>query len=90
MREYKLTNDRQRSIVALPTQDLFRTGQRKEERMQKQGSKQHPTTRVRLLFDADWLFFQGDVAGAQEIDYDDRTWRQLNLPHDWSIEGSFS
>jgi len=30
------------------------------------------------------------VNEAQNPDYNDSKWRQLNLPHDWSIEGSFS
>ncbi|MBN1579426.1 MAG: hypothetical protein JXA89_01895, partial [Anaerolineae bacterium] len=58
--------------------------------MQKQGTKQYPTARMHDLFDAGWLFFQGDAAGAQVIDYADSHWRTLDLPHDWSIEGSFS
>jgi beta-galactosidase len=31
----------------------------------------------------------GDVAYAQR-GFDDRSWRQLNLPHDWGIEGPFN
>src|SRR5438874_7783600 len=30
-----------------------------------------------------------DVSYAQH-DFDDRSWRQLNLPHDWGIEGPFN
>src|SRR5262245_25677494 len=30
----------------------------------------------------------GNIAFAQRA-YDDREWRQLNLPHDWGIEGPF-
>src|SRR5208282_1302719 len=30
----------------------------------------------------------GDIPYAQS-DFDDRQWRQLNLPHDWGIEGPF-
>jgi beta-galactosidase len=40
-------------------------------------------------FDADWKFFLGDAAGAQEPGCDDRAWRSLDLPHDWSIEQPF-
>ena len=39
------------------------------------------------LFDYDWKFFQGDTAAARSKDFNDNTWRNLDLPHDWSIEG---
>lgn len=38
------------------------------------------------LFDRLWRFHRGDVAGADRIEFDDTSWRQLDLPHDWSIE----
>ena len=38
-------------------------------------------------FDAGWRFIQQDVAKAQTPGFNDRSWRQLDLPHDWSIEG---
>ena len=38
----------------------------------------------------EWKFFLGDDSLAHEPDYNDRNWRVLSLPHDWSIEGSFS
>ena len=44
----------------------------------------HP--RSQLLFDFDWRFHRGDVAGGEDVDFDDSQWRLLNLPHDWSIE----
>ncbi|MDQ5930093.1 MAG: beta-galactosidase, partial [Bacteroidota bacterium] len=28
--------------------------------------------------------------GAAAIDFDDRSWRKLNLPHDWAVEQGFS
>jgi beta-galactosidase len=39
------------------------------------------------LFDDDWKFYLGDVPEANTRDFKDQTWRILNLPHDWSIEG---
>jgi beta-galactosidase len=41
-------------------------------------------------FDANWKFYLGDDAKAKEPIYNDKQWRQLNLPHDWSIEGAFN
>lgn len=32
----------------------------------------------------------GSIAGAQKPEFDDSSWRQLNLPHDWSIELDFN
>lgn len=29
----------------------------------------------------------GRVSGAASTDYDDTSWRMLDLPHDWAIEG---
>ena len=39
------------------------------------------------LFDYNWKFFLGDTAAAGSKDFDDWSWRSLDLPHDWSIEG---
>ena len=38
------------------------------------------------LFDNNWKFFLGDNATASSKDFDDESWRNLDLPHDWSIE----
>jgi len=46
--------------------------------------------RVTLSFNADWLFWKGDVPGAERPEFDDSAWRKLDVPHDWSIEGPFS
>jgi beta-galactosidase len=46
--------------------------------------------RVTQDFDANWLFSRGDFASAMMRAFDDSTWRQVNVPHDWSIEGPFS
>ncbi len=44
----------------------------------------------RTDFTAGWTFELGDVAEASSPDFDDSSWRHLNLPHDWAIEGDFS
>ena len=43
--------------------------------------------RQRLSMDPGWRFTQGDLQGAEAPGFDDTGWRQLDLPHDWSIEG---
>jgi beta-galactosidase len=40
-------------------------------------------------FDADWRFFRGDADSAEAAEFDDSAWRELDAPHDWSIEGPF-
>lgn len=37
-------------------------------------------------FDSDWKFYLGDASGAESATFDDSQWRNLDLPHDWSIE----
>jgi beta-galactosidase len=48
-----------------------------------------PAIRTRNSFDFGWKFFKGDAPGAQEPGFADEDWRDLDLPHDWSIEGPF-
>ena len=38
--------------------------------------------------DPGWRFTLGDPKGAEQATFDDRAWRRLDLPHDWSIEGT--
>lgn len=46
-------------------------------------------TRSTIPFDNDWLFRVGDESGVEKADFADSSWRRLNVPHDWSIEGPF-
>ena len=39
-----------------------------------------------ILFDSDWKFHRGGAQGAEMPGFDDASWRNLDLPHDWSIE----
>jgi beta-galactosidase len=39
-------------------------------------------------FDSDWLFTPGDPQDASATGFNDKTWRLLDLPHDWSVEGT--
>jgi beta-galactosidase len=40
-------------------------------------------------FNQNWKFFQGNDSLAWQPGYDDARWRNLDLPHDWGIEGKF-
>jgi len=37
-------------------------------------------------FDTGWRFHLGEPDGAERPDFDDDSWRRIDLPHDWSIE----
>ena len=37
-------------------------------------------------FDTEWKFYRGKLVGAENPNYDDKTWRDVTIPHDWSIE----
>ncbi|MDD5184194.1 MAG: discoidin domain-containing protein [Paludibacter sp.] len=43
-----------------------------------------------ISFNDNWKFQPSDVTGANNIAFNDATWRQLSLPHDWSIELPFN
>lgn len=59
--------------------------------------------RERLLFDSDWRFAlgsanrpnnylgkAGSATGATSAEFDDNSWRKVNLPHDWAVELPFN
>jgi beta-galactosidase len=41
-------------------------------------------------FETNWRFLKADAPGAEQSDFNDITWRNLSVPHDWSIEGPFA
>ena len=45
--------------------------------------------RTRESFNEGWRFHKGEAEGAEKAAFDDASWRGLNLPHDWAIEGPF-
>lgn len=45
--------------------------------------------RVRDSFDFGWKFLKGDLPNAERPEIADANWRDVDLPHDWSIEGPF-
>lgn len=46
--------------------------------------------RKNIDFSSDWKFNLGNDSTASNETFNDAAWRTLNLPHDWSVEGSFS
>ena len=45
--------------------------------------------RQKAKFNSDWKFILDDKAGFESPAFNDSTWRSLDLPHDWSVEGKF-
>ncbi|MDT3404086.1 glycoside hydrolase family 2 TIM barrel-domain containing protein [Mucilaginibacter terrae] len=46
-------------------------------------------SRIITPFDDSWLFYKGDATGAEQTAFNDKAWRKLSVPHDWSIEGPY-
>ncbi|MCV9385111.1 beta-galactosidase GalB [Reichenbachiella ulvae] len=47
--------------------------------------------RTEISFNENWQFTLADsTMDASNSSYDDASWRTLDVPHDWSIEGEFS
>ena len=44
--------------------------------------------RLELDADSGWKFALGDSSGAETPAFPDRSWRTVQLPHDWSIESA--
>ena len=42
-----------------------------------------------VSFNEGWKFYKGETSNAQYLSFDDSSWRDQNLPHDWAIEGPF-
>jgi beta-galactosidase len=53
-------------------------------------ARPQPPARYHVLMDHAWKFNLGDKEQAQNIDLNDKAWRTVDLPHDWSVEGEFS
>ncbi|MDO3628834.1 glycoside hydrolase family 2 TIM barrel-domain containing protein [Mucilaginibacter sp. BT774] len=52
---------------------------------------QNPDNALRKqLFDYNWKFYLGDPAAAKSKKFNHVSWRSLDLPHDWSIEGDIN
>ncbi len=54
------------------------------------GACSQKAPRERISFNEGWRFSLTAGDEASQTGFDDSIWRQLDLPHDWSIEGAFS
>ena len=48
---------------------------------------QSGSPRLELAANSGWKFLLGNPAGAESLSFADASWRAVDLPHDWSIEG---
>jgi len=55
-------------------------------------SCQSPEKQTQVVedFNFGWKFHYGDIEEAELLDFDDADWRDVKLPHDWSVEHSFT
>lgn len=53
-------------------------------------AQKQTVTERKQLFDSNWKFSLSDNAAFSKVGHDDSSWRQLDLPHDWSIEGNIN
>jgi beta-galactosidase len=51
------------------------------------GCKHTLAPRQIKCFDSDWRFYAGEITGAEKPEFNDFSWRKVDVPHDWSIEG---
>ncbi|MEI6491930.1 MAG: sugar-binding domain-containing protein [Verrucomicrobiota bacterium] len=48
------------------------------------------SNRLRFNFNPDWKFIKKDVAGAEKVEVDDRSWTDVSLPHTYNDVDSFN
>ncbi|QZT26838.1 discoidin domain-containing protein [Streptococcus dysgalactiae] len=50
----------------------------------------YENTNERVNFDNNWKFTRGEVVGASETNFDDTSWANLDLPHDFSSDLAYT
>lgn len=45
--------------------------------------------RTEQTLEKGWKFNKGEISGAESVNYDDRQWQNVTVPHDWAIYGPF-
>ncbi|VGO23492.1 glycoside hydrolase family 2 TIM barrel-domain containing protein [Pontiella sulfatireligans] len=48
------------------------------------------SSRGTISLNGEWKFLKDDLRGAEAAAFDDASWRSVVVPHDWSVEASFS
>ena len=47
-------------------------------------------TRTERLLEKGWTFTREDSTAFSDIDFNDKGWQKVTIPHDWAIYGPFS
>ena len=47
-------------------------------------------TRTERLLEKGWTFTKGDSTVYSAVDFNDKGWQKVTIPHDWAIYGPFS
>ncbi len=50
---------------------------------------QAQSLREEFLLEKNWKFSKGDFPGAEQKEFNDKTWESVTVPHDWAIYGPF-
>ena len=53
----------------------------------KSGNQKEIGSVRKIKFNEDWKFQIGDNKLASQANFDDTDWKEVKIPHDWSIEG---
>lgn len=41
--------------------------------------------RSEVLLEKNWKFHRGDAQNAHAVAYDDASWQNVSIPHDWAL-----
>lgn len=47
------------------------------------------SSRIETSLNANWKFSLSDKAESKDADFNDKSWRNVTIPHDWSMESDF-
>jgi len=45
--------------------------------------------RKEILLEEGWRFTKGEQTGAEQLNFNDGSWQEVRVPHDWAIKGPF-
>ena len=81
--------------IAVQVNAANAAGEEKKEGTEKQVNvpsyqTEENTGREQINFNRSWKFIRSDVEGGEAVDYDDSTWVDVGLPHNFSIPYAMS
>lgn len=69
---------------------VVRTTEKSDRISRRQAGKEDDMDSVRFLLNDNWKFHLGEAEDAWYKGYDDSSWEDVTLPHDWSVSLPFS